>query len=89
LGFSFGQLAQVIVHPNENRSFGSHVPLLSGQRGVAALPKLALYTTGTIFALVCLLHVARYIFEIEIIGGRVYPPDESLALAVLSAVLAV
>jgi hypothetical protein len=53
------------------------------------MPKAALYTAGTVFAVVSALHWVRYFLETEIIiGGTVFPISGSLILGIVAAGLA-
>ncbi len=51
--------------------------------------KPALYTAGTVFAIVALVHVVRFFLGTEIVvGGGVIPVFVSLPAAIVSALLA-
>lgn len=51
--------------------------------------KTALCTAGTLFALVALAHLVRYLLAVEVtIGGTVVPVFPSLPIAIVLAALA-
>ncbi len=53
------------------------------------MPKAALYTSATVFAVVSALHGVRYALESEItIGGTAFPVSGSLIAGIAAAALA-
>jgi hypothetical protein len=54
------------------------------------LPKIALYVSAIVFALVALLFGLLFVFEVDVLVGRAfYRPISLLGIGVFSAVLAV